>query len=402
MPRKMSRREFAAAVAAGTVAGQSKPVRAAAAKAAPKAAAQAAPGAALPYEGPLAGLAGKVGGRSFDSLDFTRSEYATAELRMRFRARTRTEAIAWQKRLRRKLTELLGGFPARRTALNAASLDHRAFTGFTRERVVFQSRPQSTVFAYLLLPAGAKSPRPAIVCLPGHGRGADPVAGIDEQGELDTAGREYQHRFGAQAVEHGYAALVVEMLGFGCRRDPAARRRSSGTSSCQPSAGAALLLGGTMAGWRTWDVMRAIDYLAARPEVDSRRVACMGISGGGTVTLYAAALDPRIRTAVFSGSVASYRDSIFSIAHCIDNYVPGILDWAEMGDVAALIAQRPVFVDSGERDNIFPVASAREVVAGLRQVYGLWGAENSVGHEVFAGDHSFYGKGAFAFLEKHL
>lgn len=384
----MSRRQFAAAAVAASVA---RPARGAQTTAAAK------------YYGPTTGVESRVSARRLDSLEYTLDEYTSgATLRMRFSASSRPQTVAWQKQLHRKLVELLGGFPAKKSELAAEVIDSKQFNGYRRERLVFQSRPNLTVFTYMLIPDSAAKKMPAIICLPGHGRGADPVAGIDEQGELDTADKEYQHRFGVQAVENGYVALVVEQLGFGCRRDERARKRTLGASSCQPSAGAALLLGKTMAGWRAWDVTRAIDYLETRPEVDAQRIACMGISGGGTVILYAAAIEPRIRVSVLSGSVASFRDSIFSIAHCIDNYVPGILQWAEASDVAGLIAPRPVFVESGERDNIFPVDSARQVVAELRRIYSLFGAEDRVGHEVFPSDHSFWGKSAFRFLKQHL
>ena len=54
--------------------------------------------------------------------------------------------------------------------------------------------------------------------------------------------------------------------------------------------GAALLFGETMIGWRVYDVMRAIDWMETRPEVDAQRVGCVGISGGGTCTVFSAAL----------------------------------------------------------------------------------------------------------------
>jgi dienelactone hydrolase len=389
MSKHMSRREFAAAALAASVAPRAR-------------AGQSAASGAARYQGPLTGVETQAAGRQFDSLEFTREEYSTAPLRLRFRAHTRGQALAWQKQLRQKLVELLGGFPAARCALRADVLENRALDAYRREKVVFQSRPNLSVFGYLLVPARAAKPLPAVICLPGHGRGCDPVAGIDENGGPDTTGKEYQHSFGVQAAEQGFVALVVEQLAFGCRRDPASRKKGLAGNSCQPAAGAAMLLGRTMAAWRAYDVMRAIDYLATRPEVDAKRIACMGISGGGTVSLYAAALDPRIRVAVLSGSFASFRDSIFSIAHCIDNYVPGILQWAEMSDICGCIAPRPVFVESGERDDIFPVDSARAAVAELRRIYALWGAEDLVGHEVFPAVHSFWGKGAFAFLWKHL
>jgi dienelactone hydrolase len=395
----MSRRQFAAGALAASIAPRA-PARQASGRA-----------GASRYQGPLSGLEERVAGRQLDSLEFTRAVYPTAPLRLRFRATTRNRALAWQKRLRAKLMELMGGLPPARCPLRAETIETRDLEGYRREKVVFQSRPDLSVFAYLLVPerggtggaAGPGSGRlPAVICLPGHGRGCDPVAGVGEDGDPDTTDKEYQHSFGVQAARHGFLALVVEQLGFGCRRDPAARKKGLGTSSCQPAAGAALLLGQTMAAWRVYDVIRAIDYLASRPEADAGRIACMGISGGGTVTLYAAAVEPRIRAVVLSGSFASYRDSIFSIAHCIDNYIPGILNWAEMSDVAGLIAPRPVFVESGERDDIFPVDSARTAVAELRRIYGVFRAEQLVGHEVFPGPHSFWGKGAFTFLRQHL
>lgn len=93
-------------------------------------------------------------------------------------------------------------------------------------------------------------------------------------------------------------------------------------SSCQPLAASALLLGETMVAWRVWDVMRAIDYIQTRTDVDSKRVAVTGISGGGKISLFSAALDTRIKVAVISGYFNTFRASIFSLSHCIDNYIP--------------------------------------------------------------------------------
>src|SRR5205823_8882889 len=135
--------------------------------------------------------------------------------------------------------------------------------------------------------------------------------------------------------------------------------------------------------WRVWDVMRALDYVATRTEPDASRVGCMGISGGGTATLFAAALEPRIRAAMVSGYLNTFRDSVGSLAHCIDNYVPGILNWAEMHDIAGLIAPRALFVESGERDNIFPIAASLESVTRVKEIYGVFESADRVEQEVF-------------------
>jgi hypothetical protein len=162
------------------------------------------------------------------------------------------------------------------------------------------------------------------------------------------------------------------------------------------------LVGQSMIGWRVWDVMRTLDYLATRAELDHARMGCMGISGGGTVTLFSAALDSRIGAAFVSGYLNTFRDSIGSLAHCIDNYVPGILNWAEMSDIAGLIAPRPLFVESGERDNIFPIAASVESFNEVRQIYSVFGALDRTEQEVFPGEHSFWGRRGITFLAHHL
>jgi dienelactone hydrolase len=167
-------------------------------------------------------------------------------------------------------------------------------------------------------------------------------------------------------------------------------------------AGGALLVGETMIAWRVWDVMRTLDYIATRAELDSSRVGLMGISGGGTVTVFSTAVEPRIRVAMVSGYLNTFRDSVGSLAHCIDNYVPGILNWAEMYDVAGLIAPRPLFVESGEKDNIFPIAASVESFKRVRDIYTVFGAADRVEQEVFPGEHSFWGKRGVPFLARHL
>jgi dienelactone hydrolase len=354
------------------------------------------------YIGPLTGVTKGLEDRRFDPVEYSHGLYATAPRRLRFDASTRAQAEKWQKTLRSKLTDLMGGFPSARPPLRAATLETRTFPGYTREKIVFDSQPGMTVLAYLLLPAKALRPTPVMICVPGHGRGVDDIVGIDDKGwdRTDKAG--YQHDFAIQVAEAGIAALAIEPFGFGCRRDPINIQKGLGRSACDPAAGGALLLGQTMIGWRVWDVMRTLDYAATRSELDRGRVGCMGISGGGMVTAFAAGLDTRIHTALVSGYLNTFRDSVGSLSHCIDNYVPGILNWAEMHDIAGLIAPRALFVESGEKDNIFPIKASIESFNEVRKIYGVFGADDRVEQEVFPDEHSFCGKRGIPFLTKHL
>jgi dienelactone hydrolase len=340
--------------------------------------------------------------RYLDSLEVTRHLYEQRRPAFAFSAKTQAGAEAWQGRLSEALAQHLGGFPARKCPLQPEVTDRREFSTYTRETVLFNSRERMSVFGYFITPKGYRSPGPCVICIPGHGAGVDEICGIKPDGSVRDTRDGYQHDFALQCADHGMAALAIEPLGFGHRRDEATRKKGPGASSCMPSAGAALLLGQCMIGWRLWDIIRSVDYLETRPEVDAGRIGLMGISGGGMMTLFGTALEPRIKACLVSGYYNTFRDSIFSIAHCIDNYVPGILTIAEMPEIAGLVAPRPMFVESGTEDPIFPIAATRSSFEAARRIWRVWGAEERLGLEVFEGNHQFSGKQGFPFLKRHL
>jgi dienelactone hydrolase len=398
----MSRRDLGR-MAAGLMAARAVP-------------AQAQPAASSSYIGPLTGVdETRLDGRRFDPVLYIRDLYAAAPRLLRFDAKTREDAEAWQRALRAKLRELLGMFPfdsperdpaqsepVQRPPLRPVTLETRAFPKYRREKIVFDSRPGVSVLAYVLIPSRATTPVPTMICVPGHGRGVDDIVGIDDQGRDRTDKAGYQHDFAIQVAEAGLAAVAIEPMAFGCRRDPANARRGLSQKACEPVAGGALMVGQTLIGWRVWDIIRTIDYIATRNDLDAARVGCMGISGGGTATLFATALEPRLRAAMVSGYLNTFRDSIGSLAHCVDNYVPGILGWAEMHDVAGLIAPRPLFIESGEQDKIFPVLASVESFHAVREIYKVFGADNQIDQEVFPDEHAFWGRRGIPFLARHL
>jgi dienelactone hydrolase len=360
--------------------------------------------AATSYIGPLGGFESKVDMAEFDPIVFAKKLYDKAPLQLTFKAKDKKAAEAWQKKLHAKVLELIGGFPMERVPLNPQTLEVREFPGYRRERFVYHTQPGLMSLAYLLTPNDAKRPLGTVICIPGHGRGVDDLVGIDEQGRdrTDKEAAGYEHDFAIQVAEQGMAAVAIEPLGFGCRRDPVNAKKGLGQKACDPAAGEALLLGQTLLAWRIWDVMRTIDWIETRPELDAKRIGCMGPSGGGTATLFSTAMEPRIKVAMVSSYLNTFRDSIFSMNHCTDNYVPGILNWAEMYDVAGLIAPRPLFAESGERDTIFPIAASRASFAKVKAIYEVFGAGDVTEHEVFDGPHSFWGKRGIPFLAKHL
>jgi dienelactone hydrolase len=354
------------------------------------------------YAGALDGFESKIDMGTFDPVAWTKMRYKQMPMRLTFQAKTKLEAVAWQRKLRAKLAELVGGFPAQRVPLAPQTLEVREFPKYRREKFVITTQEGMGLLGYLLTPTGKTGPHPAMICVPGHGRGVDDLVAIDDKGNDRTTKPHYQYDYAVQAVEHGMAAVAIEPIAFGCRRDARTKSKGLGTSACQPTAGAALLFGQTMIGWRVYDVMRVCDWIETRKELNAKRIGLMGISGGGTVTTFGAALEPRIHTAFISCYLNTFLGSIVSMSHCIDNYVPGILNWCEMYDVAGLIAPRALFVESGDRDPIFPIDSSRESFAKVQKVYEVMGAAGKTSQEVFSGEHQFHGTQGLPFCARSL
>jgi len=341
--------------------------------------------------------------RRMDSKEFCLSEYDAITPASAFNATSATAAKRWQQRARKKLIERLGGFPATKAPLNAEVLETRDFGTYTREKIAFDTRSNLSTVGYLLIPKGGTRPLPAVVCFSGHGKGLPDIVGLDDDGNPRAARNVgYAKEYALQCVEHGYVTFAVEQLAFGTRRDDAARRSGPGTESCRPAACTALLFGQTMAGWRTWDAIRAIDYLTTRPEVDAKRIATLGASGGGTTSLLTAAVDERVKVGVVSAYFNTLRDSIVSISHCPDNYVPGMLQDMEMYDLSGLVAPRALFVESGRRDPIFPFAGFEKAVAKATEIYRTFGVPQQFAYEVHDGAHEVHLVGAFDFLKRSL
>ena len=148
--------------------------------------------------------------QELDPVEWTLNRYRSAPLQLTFRATTRAEAEQWQRQLRAKLTELLGGFPER-TPLTAQTLDKRDLTGYTREKIFFESRPGNGVILYLLLPARSPAPHPTVICVPGHGRGVDDRCrghiGLGEQIEVPAGPARRSATGSSRATPRSRAAI---------------------------------------------------------------------------------------------------------------------------------------------------------------------------------------------------
>lgn len=307
-------------------------------------------------------------------------------------------------RLKETLAAALGDFADWAEPLpDSRQLEREELDGAIRERVEYSTCRGLRVPAYVIRPKGAADRKlPAIVALHGHGYGSREMAGLLPDGQ-PCEPMNKQGQIVMELVSRGYLVLVPEIVGFGDRRlQRDAEQPDPAASSCFPLAAALLLAGKTLAGLRVYETMRAVDYLMSRMDVNTARIGCIGFSGGGMVASLAAALDERIQAAVLCGYANTYRGSILARRHCLDNYIPGILRHAEMPELLGLIAPRPLFIESGLRDPLFPIVHVLEAVNVLKRIYRETGAEENLDFDLFDGGHEMSGGASLDWLEAVL
>ncbi|WP_231969001.1 acetylxylan esterase [Thermoanaerobacterium sp. RBIITD] len=117
--------------------------------------------------------------------------------------------------------------------------------------------------------------------------------------------------------------IVPDQIGFGERREIEDIQHGYDTNSCRKLAFWAQLLGKTAIGMLVCDVMRSIDYLNGLPQLINDNIGCIGISSGGATALFATALEERIKVAVISDYLNTFKDSIISVRYCECNYILG-------------------------------------------------------------------------------
>jgi dienelactone hydrolase len=331
--------------------------------------------------------------------------------RLGVRGSTADEVRSWQHELRGVAARCLGMDQFEPCTPRVESRGREQQADHVREELLLETEPDVWMPFSLLLPHDRTGPRPAVLAPHGHGSaGRFPVAGRRDIPAVARTIEEHNYDYGVQLVRHGFVVFCPDARGHGERREETRELSEENPqflgSTCHHLSLKGEPLGQSVAGMWTWDLMRLLDYAETRPEVDTGRIGCAGLSGGGLQTLYLAALDERVRAAVVSGYFYGVKESLLEMAgNCDCNRVPGLWLYADMGDLGGLIAPRGLFVETGDQDALNGRSGLENVTpqVGLsRQAYTALGAAAQLQHHVFAGPHRWDGTRAIPWLEAQL
>ena len=312
---------------------------------------------------------------------------------------------AWRTTLQNELRRILGGFNENPIPLAITEIREDKLEGVTRRFFSYQSQEGLTIPAYYLVPSHPLPGKPAIVAITGHGFGAADIVGIDVNGKdypnVQSSG--YQKQFALTLAQMGFYVIAPEMIGYGELRLAEDKQKGSEVFSCYRLGTNLLMCGETIAQLRVQECFRALEVLEAFGDSNKERIGCMGISGGGTVCALFTALEERIRACVISGYANEFKTAVMTVpGHCVDNFFPGILPFAELPDLLSLIAPRPMLWESAKEDPIFPIEGALRAARDVEKYYRYLGAAECFQQDVFTGEHEISGKQSYDFLRHYL
>jgi dienelactone hydrolase len=287
---------------------------------------------------------------------------------------------------RRQMHEMLGLDPLpKRTVLKAKVTGKLQHAEFEVWKVHFQSKPGLYVTANLYVPKGIEKPAPTILYVCGHGR-------VKKDGVSYGNKVHYQHH-GVWFARNGYVCLVIDTLQLGeiegihhgTYNHDMWWWNSRGYSSAAVEA---------------WNCIRALDYLETLKFVDKKRFGVTGRSGGGAYSWWISVLDERIKVSAPVAGIADLKNHVYAgfpnsgrlahgvvEGHCDCMFHVNTYRW-DFGQVAALVAPRPLMILNTDDDRIFPLDGVTRVFNGARKIYDLHGARDKLGLVIIPGGHS--------------
>ena len=305
----------------------------------------------------------------------------------------------WQEKAIDRLSYLLGLDIIKRDAGNLDFKERIESTvtlgnGIKREHTYIDTEEDVTMPLFILHPSTPS--KGTFIAYTGHnGAGKESVAGIRDNKSVVEKIEKYNYDYGLKLTEMGYTVICPDPRGFGERRETATQGDEDDKylkSSCKELAQSALVLGFTLQGLYVWDTMRLIDYLETREDIDTSKLGVIGFSGGGMQALYATALEKRIKKAIISGYFYGFEESLLELnSNCQCNYVPSVFTSFDMGDIASLIAPRPLAIQSCLYDHLEGrrgMENVMEQMDILSKSYEIYG--KTIFHDTPPGDHAFH------------
>jgi len=326
----------------------------------------------------------------------------------RFDGGTTEEFTAWKAAARPRVLATLGDFPSM-VPPNPQLLAEWEEDGLKKQRWVIDVQQHLSAILIVNYPGdlAAGEKRPTLCCWHGHGpHGKDSVMGNASTAERAEVIKTYNYDYGRQLAQAGYITYGIDWIGIGERNDtnkPHNHTHNWGRDWCNIYYLHATLLGMTSLSINLAHGKAATDFVCTLPGVDPDRLGVMGLSGGGTMTLWTALFDERFKAV----EIICYSDlfpvfAIRDLNYCGMQITPGLFKLVDLPDLQGLLAPQPLLIDIGAYDTCFGVDAAMPCYQRLEKIYQAAGAAEHLQLDFFPGEHAWGGNKSKAFFGKYL
>ena len=285
---------------------------------------------------------------------------------------------------------------------------------YTAKKVVLNITADSRVLGYLLIPKG-DGPFPAALLLHDHGAKFDigkekVIKPFNVPEEVLTSAREWVNKIyggkfiGDELAEQGYVCFATDVINWG-------DRGGAGYEGQQALASNLLNLGMSYAGLIAYEDINAAKFLSSLSYVDNNKIAAVGLSMGSFRAWQVAAMSDNINAAIAVCSIATTDGSMsegnnstrgqssFTMTH------PGLVNYLDYPDVAAIACPKPVLLYNGVKDHLFPPEDVKKVYAKMRKYWESQNASDKLETRIWNAKHEFTAemqKAAFEWLNRQF
>lgn len=282
---------------------------------------------------------------------------------------------------RARVLKCLGGEWPEPCPLQTKVLKTEQKDGYRLEWISYEVEPGDRVPAIVLVPDRVKedSPAPAVAIWHQH-------AGQWHLGKTEPAGLSGNpmHHTGVALAKEGYVVVCPDALCFEERQDPDGKLKAGNFERFEFLR---YVVAGKCMAWKNiLDMRRAVDYLVSRPDVQGDRIGCYGHSMGSTHTWLVGPWEPRLKCLVGNCCLPTYA-AIHrkKLLHCFPNFIPGLYEFGDTPDLAAMIAPRALHLNFGENDGGSPIEEVRAGVAKISEHYAAAGVPEKFSYYIEEG-----------------
>ena len=320
---------------------------------------------------------------------------------------------AWRTESRQLVYDLMGNVPPAPVSYDMTVTDAERREGYVAYKIEFNISAWERIPAYLLVPGVASSANlkiipaslkkmPAIVALHDHGAhftiGKEKmVKPFDVSEELMSDAMSWAEKnydgvfYGDYLASKGFVVLSIDALFWGDR----GRKEGPDYDAQQALASNFLQMGTSWGAIINLDDVRSAEFLSSLPFVDARRIGCCGHSMGGYRSWMLAALTDVISV---SANICWMNDTehLMTLTNnqnkggsAYSMLIPGLRNYLDYADVAAIACPKPVLFFNGTRDKLFPVDGVESAYKSLREVWSSQNAEDKLVTKLWDEKHFF-------------